>query len=184
MRDFIHIAIQMTEQFIDAGAEALVFDMRFNGGGRLTELVEILDYLLPKGLIIRCVDNAGKEITFNSDEKHIDLPMAVLISDSSYSAAEFFAAALEQYGAAVTVGSATVGKGYAQNTYFLSDGSAIAISVFEYFTPKGISLAGVGLTPNHDIDLSDEDYVALYYDQLAVADDEQLQKALEVVLQE
>lgn len=174
--------IEMTEQFIDAGAEALVFDMRFNGGGRLVELVEILDYLLPKGLIFRGVDNNGEEAVFHSDASCIDLPMAVLINGSSYSAAEFFAAALEQYGVAVTVGDATVGKGYAQNTYFLSDGSAIAISVYEYFTPDGTSLAGVGLTPTYEIALSDEDYVALYYDQLPIADDEQLQKALEVVM--
>ncbi len=173
--------IEMTEQFIDSGAEALVYDMRFNGGGRLVELVDILDYLLPEGTIFSCTDVDGKEYVYESDADCIELPMAVLINDSSYSAAEFFAAALREYDVAVTVGGATVGKGYAQNTYYLSDGSAIAISIYEYFTPNGVSLAGVGLTPDYPVDLSDDDYVALYYGQLAIEDDEQLQKALDVV---
>ncbi len=173
--------IGMTREFIKAGATALVFDMRFNNGGRLSELVEILDYLLPEGEIFRCVSKAGEETVYTSDKSCVELPMAVLINDASYSAAEYFAAALQQYGVAVTVGTPTVGKGFAQNTFTLSDGSAIAISVLKYYTPNGESLAGVGLTPDHEIDLSDEDYAARYYGQLAKEDDEQLQKALEVV---
>lgn len=174
--------IEMTNTLIDSGAEALVFDVRFNGGGRLSELVDILDYLLPEGEIFRCVDKMGEETLYTSGPDCIKLPMAVLINDSSYSAAEYFAAALEQYGVAVTVGSATVGKGYAQNTFTLSDGSAIAISVFQYFTPNGDCLQGVGLTPNYELEVSDEEYLALYYSQLAIEEDTQLQKALQVVL--
>ena len=174
--------IKATKALIADGVRGLVFDMRFNGGGRLSELVKILDYLLPEGQIFRMVDKAGEETVYNSDAKCVDLPMAVLINDSSYSAAEYFAAALQQYGVAVTVGGATVGKGFAQNTYMLSDGSAIAISIFQYFTPNGQSLAGVGLTPDYALDLSTEDYAELYYGRLAPENDQQLQKALEVVL--
>ena len=70
--------------------------------------------------------------------------MAVLINGNSYSAAEFFAAALSEYNWAVTVGEPTTGKGYFQNTLELMDGSALYLSVGKYFTPNGVSLADVG----------------------------------------
>ena len=113
-----------------------------------------------------------------SDASCIDLPMAVLVNVDSYSAAEFFAAALQEYGAAKVVGVQTVGKGYFQNTFRLSDGSAMAISTGRYCTPNGVSLAGVGITPDEIVELSDEDSVKLYYGQLAHEDDAQLTAAV------
>lgn len=82
------------------------------------------------------------------DASCIDLPMAVLVNGDSYSAAEFFAAALQEYGVGTVAGQQTCGKGYYQNTFPLEDGSAVAISTGKYFTPKGVSLAGVGITPD------------------------------------
>ena len=84
------------------------------------------------------------------------MPMAVLVNLHSYSAAEFFAAALREYDAAVMVGEHTYGKGYFQQTFELEDGSAVGLSVGKYFTPNGVSLAGVGLTPDLEIPLSEE----------------------------
>ena len=86
----------------------------------------------------------------------IDLPIAVLIDDQSISAAEFFAAALQEYERATLVGTHTTGKGRAQRTYQLSDGSAVNLSVEEYFTPKGKSLADVGIAPDIEVKLTDE----------------------------
>ena len=107
--------------------------------------------------------------------------MAVLVNEDSYSAAEYFAAALQEYGAASVIGTATVGKGNYQNGFVLSDGSFLNISTGKYFTPQGKSLTDVGITPDVEIDLDDEDYAALYYRQLAQADDAQLQAALELL---
>ena len=107
--------------------------------------------------------------------------MAVLVNGDSYSAAEFFAAALQEYGVGQVVGSQTCGKGYFQNTYRLSDGSAVSLSSGTYYTPNNVSLANVGVTPDIPVDLTEDDAALLYYDQLAQSDDAQLQAALEAL---
>ena len=83
-----------------------------------------------------------------SDAKCLKLPMAVLVNGNSYSAAEFFAAAMSEYDAAVIVGEKTSGKGYFQSTFRLPDGSAVGLSIGKYYTPKGVSLANIGVTPD------------------------------------
>lgn len=164
------------------GANALVFDVRNNPGGLKTELVRVLDYLLPEGILFRAEDYAGHKEIDQSDAACIDLPMVVLINQDSYSAAEFFAAALREYGAAVTVGTQTCGKGYFQSALLLSDGSALNISVGKYFTPNGVSLVDAGgLTPDEVVELPEEDAIALASGQLSPEDDAQLQAALELL---
>ncbi len=170
------------EELMAQGAEALLFDMRFNGGGMKDEMVAILDALLPEGELFRSVDYAGKVDLDTSDAACIELPMAVMVNEDSYSAAEFFAAALQEYGAAEVVGVQTSGKGNFQYTLPLSDGSGVALSVGKYFTPSGKSLTDVGITPDVEVDLTYEDYEALYYGQLNETEDEQLQAAIEVLL--
>lgn len=169
------------DEMLDAGAEALLFDVRFNPGGLKDEMVEVLDALLPEGDIFRSIDYAGREEVDVSDAACIDIPMAVLVNEDSYSAAEFFAAALQEYGVAEVVGVQTSGKGNFQYTFNLSDGSAVALSVGKYFTPSGKSLTDVGVTPDVEMDLSYADYEALYYGTLDHADDEQLLAGLEVL---
>lgn len=169
------------EEMVDQGAEALLFDVRFNPGGLKDEMVEILDTLLPEGDIFRSVDYAGREEVDTSDAACLEIPMAVLVNEDSYSAAEFFAAALQEYGVAEVVGVQTSGKGNFQYTFNLSDGSAVALSVGKYFTPNGKSLTDVGITPDEEVDLSYSDYESLYYGTLDHADDEQLQTAMEIL---
>ena len=129
------------------GATALIFDVRNNPGGYKHEMVQVLDYLLPAGELFRSEDYRGQTSVDYSNEAFLDMPMAVLINGNSYSAAEFFAAALDEYDAAIVVGEKTTGKGYFQSTFQLSDGSAVNLSIGKYFTPKGVSLTGVGLQP-------------------------------------
>lgn len=143
--------IAAIESLTAQGATALIFDVRNNPGGYKKEMVEVLDYLLPEGPLFRSEDYSGKQSVDYSDEEHLDIPMAVVVNLSSYSAAEFFAAALDEYDAAVVVGEKTFGKGYFQNTFRLSDGSAVNLSVGKYTTPKGNSLAGVGLIPEVEV---------------------------------
>lgn len=131
-----------------AGAQRLIFDVRNNPGGSVESVCDGLDLLLPEGEIMTLRTKAGKETVYKSDKKQIDLPMAVLVNAESISAAEFFAAALREYDKAVVVGEQTIGKGYSQQNYELSDGSALHLSDQEYFTPKGKSLIGTGLVPD------------------------------------
>lgn len=164
------------------GAQGLVFDVRFNPGGYKDEMNQVLDYLLPEGELFRSVDYRGVEEVDTSDASCLELPMVVLVNEDSYSAAEFFAAALQEYSWAKIVGTQTVGKGNFQYTLELGDGSAVALSCGKYFTPQGRSLTDVGVTPDVVVDLSDEDYQALYYGTLEPEQDEQLQAALKLLL--
>lgn len=164
------------------GATALIFDVRGNGGGFQTELVELLDYLLPEGDLFTGVNYMGIRETDKSDASCVKLPMAVLMDGNSYSAAEFFAAALEEYDWAITVGEPTVGKGHFQQTIPLLDGSAVALSTGKYYTPNGVNLSEVGgLTPNVPAEMDDETTGKLYSGLLPYEEDPQLQAAIEAL---
>lgn len=171
-------AIQKLQQ---EGAKKIIFDVRNNPGGYAEELVKLLDYLLPEGDLFRSVSYDGTEKVDTSDADCLDMPMAVLINGSSYSAAEFFAAALQEYQAATIVGEPTVGKGVYQTTISLGDGSAVALSTGKYFTPKGNSLTDVGVTPDVRVDVDEETAEKIYYGTLSYADDLQIQAAIQVL---
>ena len=173
--------IAAIEQLRSEGARKLIFDVRNNPGGFADELVKLLDYLLPEGDLFRSFGFDGTEKVDTSDEKYLDMPMAVLVNGNSYSAAEFFAAALQEYEAAVVVGEPTVGKGYYQQTIPLGDGSAVALSTGKYFTPKGNSLAEKGITPTVRVDVDEETAAAIYYGTSKPAEDPQLQAAIKAL---
>ena len=169
------------QQLLQDGATALIFDVRNNPGGYKDELVKLLDYLLPEGPLFRAEDYTGKTYVDNSDMKHLDVPMAVLVNGYSYSAAEFFAAAISEYEAGIVVGQQTYGKGYFQTTIPLKDGSAIALSVGKYTTPNGVNLAGVGITPHIVVEVDEETDFAIYAGILDPAEDPQIQAAVDAL---
>ena len=175
--------IAFVKDLIGQGVEALLFDVRFNPGGYADELVKVLDYLLPEGDLFRSVDYAGREEVDTSDASCVELPMAVLVNEDSYSAAEFFAAALQEYEWATIVGSQTYGKGNFQTAFYLSDGSMVNLSIGKYYTPGGKSLSETGVTPDVVVDLDDEQYALLYYNALEQADDPQFQAAIDTLTQ-
>ena len=176
--------IRAIEELVEQGATALIFDVRFNPGGYQKELEKILDYLLPEGRIFHTIDYTGKEEFTESDAECLEMPMAVLMNGSSYSAAEFFAAALDEYDYAVLVGEPTTGKGYFQSTFQLSDGSAVGLSIGKYFTPVlGRSLAEEGgLQPEILVELDDETWSNIYGDLVPPAEDPQIQAAVQALL--
>ena len=163
------------------GAVALVFDMRNNGGGYLDELTEMLDFLLPEGTIFRMKDRAGNETVTESDADCVELPMAVLDNQDTYSAAEIFAAELQEKVGGYIVGVPTSGKGYSQQTYPLFNGGAVGLSTNTYYTGEGVSLIGTGVSLDREVALSDEDAALLLAGQLPYDQDEQLQAALELL---
>lgn len=173
--------ITAIEGLLEQGAEALIFDVRFNPGGYKRELVEVLDYLLPEGPLFRSENYLGNATVDESDADCLELPMAVLVNGESYSAAEFFAAALREYEAAVVVGQQTTGKGYFQNTFQLSDGSAVGLSIGRYTTPNGVSLADVGITPDVVVEVDEETAFGIYADTLPSHEDPQVRAAVEAL---
>ena len=137
------------------GAEALVFDLRGNGGGTLTSVYQTLDYLIPDGseedprVVVTTTDALDNKRRYLCTDGHgVDLPTAVLTDGSTVSAAELFAAALRDYEMAVLVGEKTFGKGVAQSTVTLSDGSAFKLTTATYDPPSGVNFNGVGLVPD------------------------------------
>lgn len=186
IENFNSRSAQSTKEIIASlrqqGATALILDVRNNPGGYRSELVKLLDYLLPEGVLFRSEHYDGTQSIDRSDASYLDMPMVVLVNEDSYSAAEFFAAALREYEAATVVGTQTCGKGYYQETILLSDGSAVNLSTGRYFTPKGVSLAGVGLAPDKVVEVDEETYLKIYYGQLAPEEDPQIQEAVNVLL--
>ena len=161
------------------GAKAMIFDVRFNPGGYVSEMVDVLDYLLPAGVLFRSEDFMGRSQEETSDAACKEIPMAVLINGDSVSAAEFFAAALTEYDYAVTVGQPTLGKGYFQQGIELSDGSLVNLSVGKYYTPKGVSLAEAGgLQPDILVEVDEETMAKIYSETISAQEDIQLQTAI------
>ena len=131
------------------GAEGLIFDLRGNGGGSLTSVYHIVDYLVPQGEIIR-VDYKEDSLdeVYNSDAHEVDIPMVVLTDKNTASASELFTQSLIDCGKAVTVGQNTYGKGVVQRTFTLSDGSLVRFTVAKYYTASGTCVDGVGIAPD------------------------------------
>ena len=166
------------ESLLKDGAVALIFDVRNNPGGYKDEMVQLLDYLLPEGVLFRAEDYRGKVQVDESNADCLDIPMAVLVNGYSYSAAEFFAAALMEYDAATVVGQKTYGKGYFQTTIHLNDGSAVGLSIGKYTTPDGRNLAGVGIIPDIVVEVDEETDAAIYAGALEPDSDPQIQAAV------
>lgn len=175
--------IACIEDLIEQGATKLLFDVRFNVGGYVSELVDLLDYLLPEGDLFVSEDYTGVKQTDTSNPSCLRMPMAVLINAYTYSSAEFFAAVLEEYEWAFTVGEHTVGKGNYQITIPLSDGSAVSLSVGRYYTPiKGIWLEeSGGLAPTIEVEVDDETEAYIYAGLLDPMKDPQVLAALEAL---
>lgn len=173
--------IAAIEALREEGAQKLIFDVRNNPGGFAEELVKVLDYLLPEGDLFRTERYDGYEDVDVSDENFLDMPMAVLVNGDSYSAAEFFAAALQEYEAAIVVGEHTSGKGHFQTTYQMSDGSAVALSIGRYYTPKGVCLEGVGIEPDVPVTVDEDTAMEIYFDSLPWKEDPQIQAALDAL---
>lgn len=151
------------QQFIDTlerltsnGAQGIIFDVRDNGGGLVSALEECLDPLLPEGVVATAEYKDGhSETIVYSDETELDLPMVVLVNKNTASAAELFAAALDDYGKAELVGEKTYGKGVMQSTTEFQDG-AVVLTVAEYKTSLSECYDGIGLTPEHPVENEEE----------------------------
>lgn len=139
----------------EQGMKKLIVDLRDNPGGLLDSVNAMLDEILPEGLIVYMEDKNGEREEFSSDkEQAVNCEIAVLVNGGSASASEIFAGAVQDYELGPVIGTQTYGKGLVQDTYTLSDGSAFKMTTKEYFTPKGRSIDGNGITP--DIVAEDE----------------------------
>lgn len=167
------------ENLEDQGMEKLIIDLRDNPGGLLTSVCDVLETILPEGLIVYTEDKYGtREEELCKGEDPIDIPLAVLVNGNSASASEIFAGAVKDHKVGKIVGTTTYGKGVVQTIRDLGDGSALKLTISNYYTPNGININGVGIEPDETVELDE----SLAKDGvIGKEDDSQLQKAIEVL---
>ena len=166
----------MVEEFKSQGMKGLIVDVRANPGGLLSSVVNMLDYVLPKGLLVYVEDKYGNREEYTSQPSCLDVPMVVLVDQNSASASEIFAGALKDYKYATLVGKTTYGKGIVQNIIPLEEGDAIKLTTAKYFTPNGNYIHGVGIAPDVEVDYEYTGDTEAPYDRQY---DSQFLKALE-----
>lgn len=177
------------QQFKDAlnqldkqGQKGLIIDIRNNPGGLLDTVVDMLNRMLPKGLIVYTEDKYGNREEKKSDAKEeFNKPLAVLINGNSASASEIFAGAIQDYDKGTIIGTTSFGKGIVQSIIPLQDGTAIKVTVSKYFTPKGQDIHGVGIKPDVTVELNDKLKKKVV---IKKEEDNQLQKAIEIISKE
>ena len=170
------------EDLENQNMEKLIIDVRNNPGGVLQVVCDMLDQLLPEGMIVYTEDKNGNRKEYTSDEEHqFTKPLAVLANENSASASEIFAGAIQDYGIGTIVGTTTFGKGIVQRTFYLSDGTGVKLTVAKYYTPKGHDIHKKGITSDVEIELDEE---LKNQSSISHEEDNQLQKAIEVLQEE
>ena len=166
------------ERLKGEGMEKLIIDLRDNPGGELSVVCNIADMLLPEGTITYIEYKDGKRDTYSSDKDALGIPMAVLINGNSASASEVLTGALKDYSVAEIIGTTSYGKGIVQNVLPFADGSGMSLTVARYFTPKGVCIHDIGITPDKTVEMPEE-YSMYYASSVPHEDDPQLQAAIE-----
>lgn len=170
------------EQFKEAvealqaqGMKRLIIDLRNNPGGIVQTCVEMLDYMLPDGLLVYTAGRNGVGEKYYSDDGHeVNIPTVLLVNGNSASCSEIFAGAYKDFGRARLIGTQTFGKGIVQFVIPLGDGSAVKVTTQHYYTPNGFDLHGTGIAP--DVEIKPEEGDALNGEH-----DTQLEKAMELL---
>ena len=177
------------EDLLTQGAVAFVIDLRGNPGGLYSEACAFLDHLLPNYDLFYEVDKAGNEQKYSSDALSIDVPMCVLINGGTYGCAEMFAAVMQEYEWATILGEQTSGNIQSQETFDISDGSAIHLSTKTYLTGYYRNdISNVGVTPDVITYNDDESATGTTQGTLggaegtaSTSDDQQLMAALKLL---
>ena len=191
VEQFVENTPELYENAIDdlmsQGAKGLVIDLRNNPGGLLKAVIEMADYVIDDSKVANGASQAGLLLQtkdkddnileeYSCDDKHsIDLPMAVLVNGNSASASEIFSGCLKDYGVAKIVGTTTYGKGIVQSVMKLKDGSAVKLTIAQYFLPSGTAVHKVGVEPDVEVELNDDQKrkITIEHDK-----DNQLQEAI------
>lgn len=171
--------------FTKQKAVGLVIDLRNNSGGNVSAMAKLLDVLLPTGNIVSYVDKRGKTtVEFTSDEKQTTLPISVIVNQSTFGAAEIFAADVRDDKKGLIVGEKTAGYGTKKQVLPLSDGSAIVLSVANYITMNGTSFNGKGIDVDIKKLLTVQQKNLLDRRALASGEDSQLQAAVSALIRQ
>ena len=175
-KDFVTHANQLLQQ----GAKGLILDLRNNPGGDYGQVVRMADIIVPEGLIVYIEDRHGNRDEEKSDPNELNVPLTVLINEYSASASEILSAAIKHYDKGTLIGKTTFGKGLVQSIIQLEGGAGLKVTTARYFTPSGVYIHGIGVTPDIEIE-NDEKYQYYSIDEIPEGEDKQLQRAIEEV---
>lgn len=140
--------------------KGLIVDLRYNGGGYLDIAVQLLSYLLPSNTSAVVIKERGKEDEIkytNGNPKLLNVPLVVIINDSSASASEILAGAIQDHERGVILGTKSFGKGSVQEVQNFADGSSMRLTIAKWFTPKERSIDHTGLVPDIVVEMKEED---------------------------
>ncbi|AGC67387.1 carboxy-terminal-processing protease CtpA [Thermoclostridium stercorarium subsp. stercorarium DSM 8532] len=172
--------VNHVNKLIAAGAKGLILDLRNNPGGDYSQVVRMADFIVPEGLIVYTEDRNGNRQEEKSGSGELNMPLVVLINEYSASASEILSAAIKEYGKGTLIGKTTFGKGLVQTIIPLEGNAGLKFTTARYFTPSGVSIHGVGVTP--DIEVSnDEKYRYYSIDEIPEGEDKQLLRAIDEV---
>ncbi len=166
------------EEIMASKPRGLVLDMRNNGGGYLQTAVEVASQFIPEGVVLIERYGDGREDTYDARSGGLatDIPLVVLVNQGTASASEIVAGAIQDYERGKLVGMTTFGKGSVQIWNPLSDNQgAVRVTIAKWLTPLERTIHEVGLAPDFEVDLTEEDFEA--------ERDPQLDKAIEVLEQ-
>ncbi len=158
--------------------KGLIIDLRNNGGGLLDSVVETADYFMPQGTIVTIKSRNAKDEIYKSDEKSVDIPIAILINQNTASASELLAGGLKCNNNAVLIGEKSFGKGVVGTQFYIDSKSAMVITTGEYFLPDGTNIHEKGIKPDIEVSLSDK-VTNMYL--MEKEDDLQLKAAIEEI---
>src|SRR5881296_1579630 len=166
------------------GMKALLLDLRNNPGGLLTAAVEVTEEFIDDGKLVVYTEgrvrNQNMRFSAHAKKSYSTLPMVVLVNQGSASASEIVAGALQDWGRAIVVGTQTFGKGSVQTIIPLSDGSGLRLTTAKYFTPKGRSIHGKGITPDIVVEIPKDTTAAKDRQQPSLDPMEELRKDIQV----
>lgn len=160
--------LPILESLTEQGATGIIIDLRHNPGGLLDEVISVVSYFIPEGVVVKILDNQGEVTTREVTPVHltVDLPMVVLVDGASASGSEVLSGALQDYGRAIVAGQQTFGKGSVNILRQLDDGSGLYITIARWLTPDGRFIEGEGITPDIELDLEEEETVQWAIDYL------------------
>lgn len=162
------------------GTKGIIIDVRDNPGGLLNEVCDVCDMLLPSGNIVYTEDKNGKRVVHNSDAEHLDVPLVVLINENSASASEILAGSIKDLKAGTLVGTTSYGKGSVQEIFPFEDKSALKLTIAYYYTPSGVCINGIGITPDVEVKIPEENLTAPL-SALPLEKDTQLSRAIKIL---
>lgn len=164
--DFSNAYFELTKQ----GAKSIIIDLRNNPGGYMSGALSIANLFIKNGILVSTVDKDGKRTDYPATSNGYDIPIVILINESSASASEILTGALKDHGIATVVGTKSYGKGLIQEIVGLSNNGAVRVTIAEYYTPNYNKINKIGITP--DVVIEDNEKTKI---------DEQLEKAIEIL---